>query len=73
MPDERFSVVTIHKDLKEQIERTIDEINAKAGFRKYRSVAHYVETAVMSYVNKEELGDVLQDLKRRKKGKERET
>jgi hypothetical protein len=37
----------------EKIKAEIKEVNTKAGYKKYRSVSHFVESLVMDYTKEE--------------------
>jgi hypothetical protein len=49
MPKEGFKTVTIDSKIYDKIESEIGKANQKAGFRKYRSVSHFVEEAIINY------------------------
>jgi hypothetical protein len=49
MPKEGFKTVTIDAKMYDKIETEMRKANQKAGFRKYRSVSHFVEEAIISY------------------------
>ena len=44
--------ITISDDVYREILEVIEEINRKAGCRKIRSVAHFIELAVADYVKR---------------------
>lgn len=50
MPAKGYSVVTITKEVNDEIEKNMEELNKKAGYRKFRSKSHFLEEAVMGYV-----------------------
>jgi hypothetical protein len=49
MPKEGFSTITISSEMYAKIEADMNKANKKAGYRKYRSVTHFVEEAVINY------------------------
>lgn len=49
MPKEGYKTITVEDKIYEKIEAEMRKANQKAGFRKYRSVSHFVEEAIVSY------------------------
>jgi hypothetical protein len=49
VPKQGFKAITVYADVYAEIEKAMKEANQKAGYRKYRSVAHFVESAIMAY------------------------
>jgi len=49
MPKQGFIAITISKSIHDKIKEGMEEANKSAGYRKYRSVAHYVEACIMAY------------------------
>jgi hypothetical protein len=49
MPKEGFKTITIDATMYAKIEAELRKANQKAGYRKYRSVSHFVEEAIVSY------------------------
>jgi hypothetical protein len=49
MPKEGFKTVTVCDDTMKKIEAEMRKANQKAGYRKYRSVSHFVEEAIANY------------------------
>jgi hypothetical protein len=49
MPKEGFQSITVGSDMYAKIEAQMRKANEKAGYRKYRSISHFVEEAVMHY------------------------
>jgi hypothetical protein len=49
MPKEGFKTVTIEDKIYAKIEAEMKKANQKAGYRKYRSVSHFVEEAIINY------------------------
>jgi hypothetical protein len=50
MPREGHKSITISSETYEKIEKYIIEANYKAGYRKYRSISHFVEEILMEYI-----------------------
>lgn len=53
MPKEFFTSVTMSESVYRKAEEKVKAINEKAGYRKYRSIAHFIETAVIEMMEKE--------------------
>lgn len=49
MPKEGYRTITVETKIYEKIETEMRKANQKAGFRKYRSVSHFVEEAIINY------------------------
>jgi len=49
MPKKGFKTITITEDVYHRINGVIDRINEKAGYKKFRSVAHFVEESIMQF------------------------
>jgi hypothetical protein len=49
MPKEGFNTITVSSEIYAKIEAEMKKANEKAGYRKYRSVAHFVEEAIIKY------------------------
>lgn len=49
MPKSGFTSITVHDDLYQKIKQKMKKANEKAGYRKFRSLTHFVEEAVMKF------------------------
>jgi hypothetical protein len=49
MPKEGFKSITVDTEVYKKIQIEMKKANEKAGYRKYRSVSHFVEEAIISY------------------------
>jgi hypothetical protein len=49
MPKEGFKSITVEDKMYALIETEMKKANQKAGYRKYRSVSHFVEEAIISF------------------------
>lgn len=49
MPKSGYSTITLSGEVYERIQSQMNKANQKAGYRKYRSIAHFVEEAIMKY------------------------
>lgn len=47
MPRPGYTTITISQDFLNRITRLIEKLNEEAGYRRYRSVSHFVEEAIM--------------------------
>jgi hypothetical protein len=54
MPKKGYNVVTISENLYQKAKETMNEVNKKAGYRKFRSVSHFVEESLILFCQKEE-------------------
>lgn len=54
MPKGNFTTITVSTEIYNKIKKRLEEVNERAGYRKFRSIAHFVEEAIMKY-NAEEL------------------
>ena len=52
MPPKGYRNVSIKESVYRKIERFMIEENAKAGYRKYRSIAEIIEKAIEEYLEK---------------------
>jgi len=50
MPRKGYKAVTISEDCYNRIQQFIWEKNAELGYKRYRSVAHLIEEAVIEYL-----------------------
>lgn len=48
MPRVGYTSITVSKDVYNVIQRLMDRENEEAGFKKYRSISHYVEEKIMA-------------------------
>jgi len=48
MPRKGYASVTVSEEIYEKAKRKMKEENEKAGFRRFRSVSHFVEYAIMN-------------------------
>lgn len=53
MPKPGFKGITISEEVYNKIELLMEKVRDKAGYRKFRSVTHFVEDAVMRVYEKE--------------------
>jgi hypothetical protein len=53
MPKKGFASVTIDSEAYNLIIKARKQANNKAGYKKYRSVAHFITEAVMRYIEDE--------------------
>ena len=49
MPRPGYTTITIGQDFHNKMSRLIEKLNEDAGYRKYRSVSHFVEDTIMKY------------------------
>ncbi len=49
MPKEGFDVITVSQALRDQLVADMKEANRLAGYKKFRSLPHYVETCAVYY------------------------
>jgi hypothetical protein len=49
MPKEGYKSITVEDKIYTMIESEMRKANQKAGYRKYRSVSHFVEEAIVNY------------------------
>ena len=49
MPRPGYTTITISQDFLNKITRLIDKLNEEAGYRRYRSVSHFVEETIVQF------------------------
>ena len=49
MPKEGYTSITVSDKMYERIQKVVAYLNEQAGFKKFRSVSHFVEVAIMEY------------------------
>jgi hypothetical protein len=49
MPKEGYQSITVEDKIYKLIEDEMRKANQKAGYRKYRSVSHFAEEAIVSF------------------------
>jgi len=54
MPRRGYTTVTINNEVYEKAKKYMDEENAKAGYKKYRSLSHLVEIALIEFFSRRE-------------------
>jgi len=55
LPRQGWKTATLDDGVYEKIQKYVDEINYKRGYRRFRSISHFVEEALLWYIanNKE--------------------
>lgn len=48
-PNSGFTTITISEEFYERLKETMKRENEKAGYKKWRSVSHFVEHLIMDY------------------------
>ena len=57
MPVKGWKAITVSAEILEKAKRFIEEENKKAGGKKYRSIAHLTEMAILDYLKTEKNTD----------------
>ena len=47
MPREGYTSITIEEELSKRVREFVDQYNERVGYRRYRSVSHFIEEAVV--------------------------
>lgn len=50
MPIKGYTCITMNKEVYENLKKLMKQVNEKAGYRKFRSVSHFIEEAASEYV-----------------------
>ena len=53
MPKQGYTTITINEELHNRMKLLIEKLNERAGYKKFRSVSHFVEESIMKHHEKD--------------------
>jgi hypothetical protein len=53
MPKTGFSSITVSSEIYQKLQQAMNKANEKAGYKKYRSITHFVEESIVNYACKQ--------------------